>query len=270
MLTKSIAERAKTAFAVVFLLSSLVAAESVDARTYVLVHGAWVGNYTWLELEPLLREQGHEVYNVSLTGLGDRKHLASPEIDLDTHIDDVVNVIEVLDLNDVYLVGHSYGGMVITGAWDRARERIEHIIYVDAVVPEEGQTLMDFLTEDETHRVYLGAGRNNGMVTMESFIDESAPPPPGMEGDSAAVRWLMERMQAQSIKTWTQPLRLTRGELPGDTAKTYILCLKNPRPNELAERIEQDSSWNYFEMDEPHNVMMTNPEGLAEILMGLP
>src|SRR4029077_10581884 len=128
---------------------SLVVASAADATnppsaasqrfTYVIVHGAWGGGWDWKQVDQLLSADGHKVYRPTLTGQGERSHLASTNIDLDTHIQDIVNVILWEDLHDVVLVGHSYGGMVITGVADRVPDRIKHIIYVDALLPEDGE-----------------------------------------------------------------------------------------------------------------------------------
>ncbi len=111
--------------------------------TYVLVHGGGHGGWCYQRVARLLRAPGHEVYTPTLTGLGEREHLLSPDIDLDTHITDVVKVMQFEDLHDVILVGHSYGGMVITGIADRATDRVGHIVYLDAANPENGQSLVD-------------------------------------------------------------------------------------------------------------------------------
>jgi pimeloyl-ACP methyl ester carboxylesterase len=113
--------------------------------TFVLVHGMWAGGWYWQKVRPLLRAAGHEVFSPTLTGLGERVHLARPEVDLDTHIDDVVNVMRYEDLRDVVLVGHSYAGMVIGGVADRAPERLARLVYLDAFVPEDGDCVEDFL-----------------------------------------------------------------------------------------------------------------------------
>jgi pimeloyl-ACP methyl ester carboxylesterase len=109
--------------------------------TFVLVHGAWAGGVVWRQLAPRLRKAGHEVYALTLTGIGERKHLLSREIGLDTHIKDVIGVIEDEDLSDIVLVGHSYVGMVISGVADRVPEKIGSLVYLDAFVPENGQSL---------------------------------------------------------------------------------------------------------------------------------
>jgi len=106
--------------------------------TFVLVHGSWAGSVVWRELAPRLRKAGHDVYAPTLTGIGARKHLLSREIDLDTHIQDVIGVVEDEDLSDIVLVGNSYGGMVITGVADRVPEKVASLVYLDAFVPENG------------------------------------------------------------------------------------------------------------------------------------
>jgi pimeloyl-ACP methyl ester carboxylesterase len=111
--------------------------------TFVIAHGAWSSGWAWKKMRPLLRAAGHEVFTPSYTGLGERSHLATPEVGLDTHIQDVVNVLFYEDLSDVILVGHSYGGMVATGVADKASERIKKVVYLDAFVPKDGQCLQD-------------------------------------------------------------------------------------------------------------------------------
>ena len=106
--------------------------------TFVIVHGAWGGGFSWARIRRMLAAEGHEVFTPTLTGLGERAHLASPDVDLATHIQDVVAVIETEDLRDVILLGHSYGGMVVTGAADRVADRLAHLAYLDAFAPLDG------------------------------------------------------------------------------------------------------------------------------------
>ncbi len=113
--------------------------------TFVLVHGGWAGSVVWRQLAPRLRKAGHEVYAPTLTGIGARKHLLNREIDLDTHIQDVIGVIDDADLSDIVLVGHSYGGMVISGVADRVPEKVASLVYLDAFVPENGQSNFSML-----------------------------------------------------------------------------------------------------------------------------
>jgi pimeloyl-ACP methyl ester carboxylesterase len=116
---------------------------------FVLVHGGWHGGFCWRFVAPALRRAGHDVYTPSLTGLGDRAHLARPGIDLELHIQDVVAVLEMEDLREVVLLGHSYGGMVVTGAADRCTARIRNLVYLDAFVPENGKCALD-VSEDRS------------------------------------------------------------------------------------------------------------------------
>jgi pimeloyl-ACP methyl ester carboxylesterase len=111
--------------------------------TFLVCHGAWGGGWSWKKLHPLMRGSGHRLVTPTYTGLGERAHLASPAIDLDAHIEDVLNVIKYEDLRDIVLLGHSYGGMVATGTADRAGDRVTQLIYLDAFVPRDGQSLFD-------------------------------------------------------------------------------------------------------------------------------
>src|SRR4051812_34912661 len=116
---------------------------STSAKTFLVCHGAWSAGWAWKKMHPLMRAAGHRLVTPTYTGLGERVHLANPSIDLETHIEDMLNVITYEDLRDIVLVGHSYGGMVATGVADRARDRVAQLIYLDAFVPEDGQSLFD-------------------------------------------------------------------------------------------------------------------------------
>src|SRR6266436_4907274 len=116
---------------------------SSSAKTFLVCHGAWSAGWAWKKMHPLMQAAGHRLVTPSYTGLGERVHLANPSIDLETHIEDMLNVIKYEDLHDIVLVGHSYGGMVATGVADRARDRVAQLIYLDAFVPEDGQSLFD-------------------------------------------------------------------------------------------------------------------------------
>jgi len=141
--------------------------------TFVLVHGSWAGSVVWRELAPRLRKAGHEVYAPTLTGIGARKHLLNREIDLDTHIQDVIGVIDDADLSDIVLVGNSYGGMVITGVADRVPEKVASLVYLDAFVPENGPK------------------RNLGTEALSRGTGSSNPFP--SSGESTNFRFLLKR-----------------------------------------------------------------------------
>ena len=138
--------------------------------TVVLAHGAWSAAWAWKKMRPLFRAAGHEFFSPTYTGLGERAHLARPEVDLSTHVQDVAAVFGVEDLKDVTLLGHSYGGMVATGVADRARESINQVIYLDAFVPRDGQSLLD-LNEVARARMQEAAKGGDGWRVPVIFTD---------------------------------------------------------------------------------------------------
>src|SRR4029077_8853309 len=130
-------------------------------KTFLLCHGAWGGGWSWKKMRPLMQAAGHRLLTPTYTGLGERAHLANPAIDLESHIQDILNVISYEDLGDIVLLGHSYGGMVATGVADRAREKIVQRIYLDAFVPRDGQSLFD-LNEPGRAPMREAAGSGDG------------------------------------------------------------------------------------------------------------
>ena len=236
--------------------------------TYVLVHGAMVGGWCWRWVTPELRAAGHDVYTPTLTGLGERVHLASPSVDLDTHIGDVVNVLHFEDLTDVVLVGWSYGGMVVAGVADQMPERIAQLVYLDADVPRDGE--MSSPASRVPARQELARLHGEGwllpvppvMTNVENRILSTLP-----EEDA---RWIAERYTPQPLKTWLQPIRLTgkADSIP----TTYIRCLDGYDPTDedtqrQDARIQSEPSWTYWEVQAPHAVPFTDPRGLAQLLL---
>jgi pimeloyl-ACP methyl ester carboxylesterase len=225
--------------------------------TFVVAHGAWSSGWAWKKMRPLMRARGHELWTPSLTGLGERTHLANPEIDLDTHIQDVVNVLEYEDLRDAILIGHSYGGMVATGVADRAGARLKALIYLDAFVPRDGQSLQDLVPPEHAEQQRKNA--------IDGWKVPANPVPP--DTSPADKAWIESRRGLQPIKTVAQKLRLAHGEtkLP----RSYIYCSKKAPGDvfkQFADRFENDKAWRYFELDASHSPNVTAPEALAEIL----
>lgn len=126
---------------------------NIKPRNYVLVHGAWAGGWVWREVADLLRSQGHTVSTPTLTSLGERQHLLSDNVNLDTHVEDVVANIEMEGLENVVLVGWSYGGMVVSGVLARIQKKIQSIVYLDAFVAENGKSVLDFFDPDEPNPI---------------------------------------------------------------------------------------------------------------------
>src|SRR5687768_6397697 len=147
------------------------AAPRPDARkptTFVVAHGAWSSGWAWKKMHPLMQARGNRLFTPSYTGLGERAHLAHPNIDLETHITDVVNVLVFEDLRDIVLVAHSYGGVVGTGVADRARDRIRRLVYLDAFVPEDGKSFFDL----------TGQGQLMRTAAVDGWRVPPNPPPP--------------------------------------------------------------------------------------------
>jgi pimeloyl-ACP methyl ester carboxylesterase len=197
------------------------AAAATEKYTFVIVHGATGGGWEWKQTGEFLSDDGHTVYRVTLTGLGERMHLNSTGIDLQTHIDDVVNTILFEDLHDVVLTGHSYGGMVITGVMDRMPERIRHVVFLDAAVPENGESIAD----------HLGlTNQQNDPRIADGFM-----PVPWVQPDAKPPHAVK-----QSVKCFSQPVSYTN---PAARALhvTFIGFMAEGRL--LEERARTDVSW---------------------------
>jgi pimeloyl-ACP methyl ester carboxylesterase len=226
--------------------------------TFVLVHGAWHGGWCWQRVTSLLRAAGHEVYTPTLTGLGERAHLLSSDVGLDTHVEDVRGALKYEDLRDVILVGHSYGGVVITGVAGVAAERIGRLVYLDAFIPVHGQSLLDLLPPDRRS------------MFESQFVDGWRIPPQPLERfgvtDEADYAWARPKLGDQPLKTFTQPVHD-----PGDAAprlpRTYIWAAAYPGFAVFAERTRADPAWHYREIATGHDAMITKPREVADLLL---
>lgn len=223
--------------------------------TFVLLHGAWHGGWCWKNLSPLLRREGHEVFTPTLTGLGERSHLTHPDVDLNTHIADVLAVLEYQDRTDVILVGHSYGGMVVTGVADQARHKISQLVYIDALLPDDDKAVTDYgnplPTRDDSWRIPCP-------FTPQQF---------GVTGEQD-IAWIERLTVDQPIKTFTQPIRLTGKCLePGRCA--FIQTSESPVFVDSAARAASRGYRCYELVAAGHDAMITQPHALAEILLEL-
>lgn len=231
---------------------------------FVIVHGAWGGAWSWNKfVVPVLREAGQTVYPVTLTGLGDRTHLASPDVTLDTHIQDVVNVLIYEDLTDAILVGHSYGGMVITGVADRVPERLQQLVYLDAATPVDGQSLADSTPGRRQQLEDQARQSGDGWKIAPS---DSPPDQPAEITD-----WARPRRSPMPIKTMTTALKLTRGETTLPRSFVYCTIGKEPGSPQVAraEQVRNDPRWRFFELNTGHNLHYTAPRQTLEILLEL-
>lgn len=231
--------------------------------TYVLVHGAWHGGWCWRRVTPLLQAAGHAVFTPTLTGLGERVHLASAEVDLDTHVQDVVNLLEFEELRDVILVGHSYGGMVITGVTERAADRLQHVVYLDAFVPRDGQALADLVSPQFRDGVRQQAQATGGLLPAFPVQEYGV-------FTAEDVAWVEPKLRPHPFKTLTTPVRLQN---PAALAlpKTYVYC-NHPAMGffeAFAERTRSERGWRYREFATGHDAMVTMPRELTELLLEL-
>lgn len=224
----------------------------------VLIHGAFHGGWCWRDVARRLGSQGHEVFTPTLTGLGERAHLIGPEIDLDTHIADIVNAIEAEELTDAVLVGHSYGGMPVTGAADRLADRLSALVFFDAVIPQDGQSAI------------AARSAEPGYVPLREPEDGYSVPPFGAEifglsGDLAA--WANRRLTPHPLATMTQPIRLS-GAWRGVKRKIYIRMASFPAPHfdRCHEAADRDPDWVAIRRDGPHDAMMTDPDWFVGVL----
>lgn len=231
--------------------------------TFVLVHGAWHGGWCWRTLAPLLRAAGHNVLTPTLTGLGERAHLAGPAVDLELHVRDVLAVLEVEDLREVVLVGHSYGGIVATVVADRAPERLARLIYLDAPVPRDGQSGLDLITPTQVADFQARVAAGDGWR-----FPPNSPAALGLD-DPADAAWAGQRLTPQPLATFSQPVRLTGAG--ASVARAYIFCAP-PRPgSRLAEFAAEAraAGWAYAEITAGHDAMISAPAALAAALLAL-
>ena len=209
-------------FFAIALLGALTAhaAAAVEKLTIVVVHGATAGGWEWKKAGEFLTADGHTVYRATLTGLGERAHLSSPDIDLQTHINDVVNLILFEDLHDVILAGHSYGGMVITGVMDRIPERIRHVVFLDAAVPDDGMSIWDLFGSKGP----AGPNIADGFMQVP-WVKPDAKPPYNVK---------------QSIKCFNQPVSYKN---PAALALPVTYVAFVPKDKSAEERAATDKSW---------------------------
>jgi pimeloyl-ACP methyl ester carboxylesterase len=225
---------------------------------FVLVHGAWHGAWCWRKLLPLLWSDGHRAFAVDLTGLGARRHLARPDIGLSTHVDDVVATLEAEELKQAVLVGHSYAGMVVTGAADRAAERLAALVYLDAVVPRSGESW------SSTHTPSTQAERRAAIAQRGGI----APPDPAVFGLSGPDReWVARRQCDQPGGCYDEPLNFD--EKRWSSLRRHFIDCNAPALPTIAtsrERARGDPAWHVSTLATGHDPMVSAPDELASLL----
>ncbi|MYM64227.1 alpha/beta hydrolase [Pseudomaricurvus sp. HS19] len=233
--------------------------------TFMLVHGGGHGGWCYQPVAKRLRAEGHEVHAPSLTGLADRSHLLSDTINLDTHITDVVQLVEYEDLRDVILVGHSYGGMVITGVADRATDRIANIVYLDAAYPMHGQSLADVAAD------MMAAAHQDMQVVdgVELVLFPGSYPmtPDNYYGvtDPQQIAWMKPKLTPHPWACFTQKLELGNEAAMRQLPQSFIACTANLL-DEYREALKSLCQGRFWEIDTGHDLMITEPDFVADAL----
>jgi pimeloyl-ACP methyl ester carboxylesterase len=234
-------------------------------KSYVLVHGGGHGGWCYQPLARIMRAHGQEVYTPTLTGLGERAHLLSAAVDLECHITDIVKVLEAEDLEDVILVGHSYGGMVITGVADRAAERIGHLVFLDAATPDNGQSLLDIAAP-----LMLAARAQSRVVDGVELVLFPGTDPLGYYGvkEPKQIEWMKPRLTPHPWKCFEQKLRLGNERALGKIPQTHIVCAAT-LPGRNRPLLEARSEGRFWVIDTGHDLMITEPQAVAKMLLRL-
>jgi pimeloyl-ACP methyl ester carboxylesterase len=243
------------------LPASRGSAQSIGQRkTFVLVHGAWHGGWCWRRVTDLLELQGHKVFTPTLTGLGERSHLINPTVNASTHVDDVVNVINWENLDDVVLVGHSYGGLAITGVADRIADKISRIVYLDAFMLEDGESVVEKASANT--KSIIDKAIEGRQLSLKS-------PPSSVFGVGEQDRpWVESKLTPQPTASFSEKVA-NKGGREKIAKKFYMRAKRYPSPtfDGYLERAKANPGWSTFEFDSGHDVMVVQPQQLAEQLL---
>lgn len=228
--------------------------------TFVLVHGYWAGSHGFRLVRQRLQAARHEVFTPSLTGLGERVHLASPQVTLSTHVQDVVNQIFYEDLTDIVLLGYSYGGMVVTGCLEHIADRVSHLVYLDAFVPASGQTVFEL----------AGLPRPPLNLGSSYFL----PPAPRSFDNHSEEKFQNARRVPQPLATGIEPVRLAKPLESFSFTRTYIRATRcdpkdigNNHLTAAATHARDSDAWSYHEIETNHMMLSNKPDELAELLL---
>ncbi|QIG80754.1 alpha/beta fold hydrolase [Stakelama tenebrarum] len=231
--------------------------------TYVLVHGGGHGGWCYKPVARLLRRAGHDVYTPTMTGEGERAHLLSAHVGLDMQITDIVNVLQYEDLRDVILVGHSYGGMIITGVADRIADRVGHLVYLDAAWPKNGQSLEDHA--GPMMQMARAMGRVVDGIELTLFPGNDPMSYYGVT-DPATQAWMRDRLTPHPWRCFEDKLILTNEAETARIPQSHIVCTYSI-PGRDMPAITERAEGRVWEIDTGHDLMLTEPEKTAELLL---
>lgn len=230
--------------------------------TFVLLHGAWHGGWVWRRVASHLRGAGHEVLAPTLTGVSDRAHLLSPAVGLDTHVRDVVALLDAEGASDVVLVGHSYAGQVVTGVTDQRPEAIRRRVYLDAFVGKDGEAAIDLLPAQvaEHYRESVAGPGFGWLIPVRSLQALGVT-------DQADVEWLTPRLTPHPWGSYTQPLALSGRQ--DDVPAVFVECTDWMRVFRTHGERAGNAGWPVLSLPTGHEAMVTAPEALAKILIDM-
>lgn len=238
--------------------------------TFVLIHGTWHGGWVWKYVREYLQVKGHRVFTPTLTGCGEREHLSSPDIGLETHIRDITQLIEFEDLSNIIISAHSFSGVAMTGAVDRLKPRIKHVNFLDALVPRPGR--MSGVERDEKGRIKAYFLQRQAGFIEGYKMDYWADYPLKMllPEDHPRAAWVKAKLTTHPAKAWTDELVLQNGGWDG-LPRSYIHCTGQAfaKTSERMIGPARGEGWNFTEVNVPRNAMVTHPKLIADHLISL-
>ena len=242
-----------------------------DSVLFVLVHGTGHGGWCWKFVREILEQQGHRVYTPTLTGCGERAHLLHPDIGLETHIMDIVNTLVWEELENVVLVGHSYGGLVISGVADREKARMRHLVYLDAIVPRDGESLLTARRDVSVEDIAADQERLRRIAPDGNYVVGFAGERFGIPPEPADVlAWVNRRLTPHPLKSWLDPVEFQNGGEEGVPC-TFINCTAPGMPgsglNNHAKFAQESPDWRYEELKTGHDAMVTEPQACADLFL---
>ena len=240
--------------------------------TFILIHGSWHNASTWEKVVPLLQDAGADVHAPSLTGMESKEYPGGPEVNLTTHIDDIVELITRENLSDVILVGHSYGGFVITGVADRLPDRVAAMVYLDAFIPEDGQSLFD-ITGPESEAGMRASLVDEDGRTLADGAERAWLIPPGdarnyldADVDPALAEWLQERLVCKPVETFAEKLHIGDVNRVRAIPSFHIECTQFDYLAWVADKA-RGLDWPVHQIDSSHDAMLTQPAEVVRILL---
>ena len=241
-------------------------AQGPTGKTYVLLHGAWHGGWCWRTVADRLRAEGHRVFTPTQTGLGERKHLLSRDVTLDTFVADLAGLLEAEELTETILVGHSFGGLAVSGVADRMPERVRHLVYLDSLMLEGGQSPFGVLPAEVVETRRKQAAEQGGGLA----IPAPAPAAFGIPDDHPRAEWVRRRLTPHPLGTYESTLRL-ENPVGNDRPRTYIVCTSPIyAPLEASRQwVRRQQGWGWQEIATGHDAMVTAPDELARMLAAI-